>query len=1218
MVLREWIHAAHSKKEEMVTSRQNENSCFIGDFDVETFSHVAWEVSKGIADIHNNGVSHNNITADNIIIKMNKDDGSISIRIIDLGQASVLVEQDNKADKIKKDLCSLGLVLFELFMGIDPFQSKDLVFGRADFVSSGNKPSVPVVGTEGSNGVSQSNEELKSLLTSKTPLIVSTIIFNLMEGNHYQSAEEVDLDFYTILTDPGYYLHSTNSRFGINLFGTQINVLRGREKEMSMLMDIYNRVSRFDGVSELVLVSGYSGAGKSALVQNIRDPVQCFGGIFICGKFEQLQEMEPLSAITTMFADLWKDLLKRDKNTFLQIKAAIEESLGSELNVLASVIPSLRQIVDIRIEETPNTGGIEAQNRLKHTFRLLVRAIAASLPALVIFLDDLQWADHVSLYLFESLITDTECTSLLLIGSYREHEVNDTHPLAAILRKIQRKQIRTTKIKVNSLSKEDTNELISGIIQTPPHLTQSLSDAIHRKTSGNAMFVLQLLSSLYGEGLLYFLLETKQWQWNTAAIESKNIADNAVELMSHKISKLQEETQHALKLLSCLGSFCEESVLCMILPRDNKIVLKQAPKGCSQQAFRLGYTSLILSLELAVKEGLINHVDSKYKFVHDMIQLSSYHLIPEDERGQWHLWIGNQIWANRDTSPEKALYIAVGQLNKGAMHIHDTSQKIELACRNLEAGEKCISLATFAPASIYLESGIGLLGEKCWMDHYDICLRLHDAYADAKHCACEFGVMEAICNEIFTNAKCFNDKIHSYCIVVNALNAQGKPQEALKVGLPVLIQLGEAIETSCTKATTISELMKTKQMMSGKTDDDFLTMKEINRGDKIAALRLLGSLSLSARIKDQKLLPLIILRMVQISLCYGICNESILSFAQYGGLLVSLFHDISEGFRLGRLSLHLLEKLKVKASLAPVFLVFYSSVHSCVESHHASLEPLRHSYDTGMKFGNIHYALMSAHQYCIHSFQCGRDLSMVEETCKDYARRMKEHNILVLSKSLLPYRQVALNLMGRSEDPLQLIGDAMDQNELLKYSFEGQHMHIVSSIYHLRSRLAFIFGEYELASKMADKSKVLDLTNLTPFVRSDYVFVDGLISFALSHKENSFKWKKIAWNAIKTMETYAQYAPSNFQHRYLLLQAESAFLSGDDKNASTYYDAAIKTAGENSYVQDQAVAYERAGIFYFSKGNVSLASHCYGQAHAAFLRWGACCKADHLRLHSPF
>jgi len=962
-------------------------------------------------------------------------------------------------------------------------------------------------------------------------------------------------------------------------------------------MNVYKKVGQCKSSSEMVVVSGYSGAGKSALVQQIKEPVTEMGGNFLCGKFDHFRQMEPLSALIVAFTQFCNGIIKEDADKLYRTKIAIQEKVGSASAFLVNVIPSLCQIIQIPTTETVDVSGMEAQHMLKYVFQLFVRAIATPSQPLVLFLDDLQWADPLSLDLIESLVSDTESKSLLFIGSYRDNEVDDRHPLAVKLRNIESKQVNITKINVGDLSKEDTNELISDLIQTSSELTQSLTNAVFRKTSGNVLFILQFLSSICNEGFLFFSTNSKAWQWDISMIESKNVADNTVELMLRKILQLPTQIQSALKLMACLGFCCEEF-----------IVSSMAAGG---GVLNISTAHLFDSLEFAAKEGLVDHVGSSYKFAHDQIQLAAYSLIPENERCHLHLWIGSQVWANKSAAPEKALFIVVGQLNKGSPLMTDAQQRIQLAGLNLQAAQKSKSLAAFVPEAFYLNTGINLLDKASWADEYDLFLQLYVSCAEAEYCIGNFDEMNKKLEAVFGHARCLDDKLVSFFTLVNALFAQGKGHQASEAGLLVLSQLGESFPTySDIKSIIVVEYAKAKQMIGDKTDEEIVTMKAIDDDHKIAAMRLMFILAHTSFLTSRDVYALIVLRMVQTSLNHGICDECAFGFAAFGALMSSLFKDISGGYRFGQLSLRLLDRAKSKKCLPGVYAVVYTFIHPFLDHYRASLEPLEYAYNTGMRCGNISFAMSAVCQYCIHAFYCGEELATIQTMITKYGKIMIEHNQGQFYKFLLPYRHAVLDLMGHQLGPNQLIGDGMNEDHLLEECLQLKGTRAAAVIYHIRSWVAYVFGNYDLASKMMEERQVITLMSSPPFLSCSFLFVEGLISFQMAQQTGQAKWKALAYKSIEGMKEYALHAPSNCHHKLLLLQAESASLAGDCDDAVRSFDDSISSASEHGFIQDQALAYERAGIFYAKQGNTDTATHYYNQAHCKYSMWGAKRKAD--------
>eukprot|EP00957_Ditylum_brightwellii_P175853 13390765-Ditylum_brightwellii.AAC.1 len=326
-------------------------------------------------------------------------------------------------------------------------------------------------------------------------------------------------------------------------------------------MDAYMRFIRFKRSSEMLMVSGQSGVGKSALVYHVQQHITELGGLFLCGKFDCFRQMEPLSAIIVALTDFCNQTSTEGEENHHQVKNALQEIVGSTSDILRDVIPTISRPFHTRQSDSVVIGANEAKYRLENAFRLFFRLITPPGQSIVLFLDDLQWADLLSLNLMKSLICDPKNKSLFVIGSYRNNEVHEAHPLVSHLRDIKNKGIKITEVEVDNLSRENVNELISDAIHSPSYLTQSLSTIVQRKTNGNPLFVLQFLKLIYDEGHLYFQVDANKWLWDISMIELKEVANNADGLIWRKIMQFPIETQHVVKVMACVGYECELWIL---------------------------------------------------------------------------------------------------------------------------------------------------------------------------------------------------------------------------------------------------------------------------------------------------------------------------------------------------------------------------------------------------------------------------------------------------------------------------------------------------------------------------------------------------------------------------------------------------------------------------------------------------------------------------------
>eukprot|EP00957_Ditylum_brightwellii_P205436 15343880-Ditylum_brightwellii.AAC.1 len=660
--------------------------------------------------------------------------------------------------------------------------------------------------------------------------------------------------------------------------------------------------------------------------------------------------------------------------------------------------------------------------------------------------------------------------------------------------------------------------------------------------------------------------------------------------MSQKILSFPKEAQYSLELVACLGSVCEGLIHCLAGVKNLRMVNKNSIQSSTAYTEN---SALLKWIIFFVEEGLLTREGSKYKFAHDQIQVSAYSLIPEDEKKLWHLQIGNEISAQRKTTNiENALFIAASQLNRSQNIITEKGERIKVALLNLEAGEKAMSSSVFHLAASFFESGRNLLDEKCWDDNYRLSLKLYSYSSEVYYCIGNYNSMELVLGELFVHAKCFEDKFKAYHTQIQALGAQDHLYDSIKCGLFVLEKLGEPCDLFPSPQVIRSEYIKTKDMLGSKTEEEILGRRLIEDSQIEFAMRVASTiLSCCNRVRSSVGSSLAF-RLVQLSLRHGVCSYSAIGFASYGYFLSGVVGDYEGASSYGKLSLQLVEMFQAKELTAKVSALVYAGIEPWVEILQTSLKPLRDAHEIGMRYGDIQHACDCAMQYCSHAYQCGKELEKVEKEMKNYCGMMQEYKQVSSWKFVQVLRQVTLNLMGRSKDSMVLTGDAMDQEVILNDAIEREHWTIALMIYHHGSFLCYFFGNSELASQLAERAQIIMDKTLcsATFLVCNHAFLQGLISFELSRKTGEAKWKSIAKESIEKMEKWAKYVPSSCQHKLALLKAEYAFFLGQDTNAAKYFEMATEGSGKNGFIQDQALSYERAGIFYLARGDVSKAS----------------------------
>ena len=1168
-----------------------------GPWEMGRFLRAAVQAARILADVHARQIVHKDISALNWIV--DPEDGSLTL--IDFGISSridlkeqhlgnperlegnlsyISPEQTGRMNRtvdFRSDLYSLGITFWEMLTGRLPFREPDAMALVHAHIARDPPPV----------------EEVRP----DVPSTVSRLVARLLAKNaedRYQSTAGLQADLERCLAAwdasgavPDFELGAddVSGRFRIP------ERLYGRDQDLTRLLAAFDRAAR--GTLETVLVGGYSGTGKSALVREIHKPITRQRGYFIEGKFDQFQRATPYHAIIEAFKELVTLLLTENEEKLAGFRGAIQEAVGEEGKVLTDVLPRLELIIGEQ-PDVAEVGGNEAQNRFNYVFRKFVTAISTEEHPIVLFIDDLQWADSASLHLLRVLLTDPENRFLLCVCAYRDNEVSPSHPFMVTVGQIERDGGRLERIEIGNLSRDDVHALVSDALTAPPHETRELTDLVYHRTRGNAFFVTQFLRSLAEEELLYFDVDTRTWAWDVERIAAKNITDNVVELMAGKIQKLPDASQAVLKHGACVGNVFDLETLSVILERPADQVKED--------------------LLVALSEGLVIPFEDRIKFAHDRIQQAVYSLIPGDDRNALHLRIGRLLLADASEAQlEESLFDVVNQLNRGRELVGDAGERARLTELNLRAGRKAKLSSAFVPAYEYLETGIGLLGEAPWSEQYELTLDLHTEAAEVAYNNAEFEAMEAKLDTIFEHARELGDTIEPYAIRINAFKAQNKLQDAIDTGLEVLEQLGERFPRRPVTPLVMLDLVKTKLMLRGKDNDTLASLPVMTDPEKKAAMRMLNDIASPAYWGRPEILPFVIFRMIQLTLRHGVTEVSAFGFPTYGLLMCAVLGDMPEGYRFGQLGLRLLDRFDAKEWLSQSYTPVYALINHWSEHVHLSLEPFLYSYRIGFETGAIEYACVNLNIYVIHSYLGGKPLGPMEEETHSYAELMRRYKQDTNFNYTEVYRQAMLNLREPGlEDPALLTGDAYDERAMMERARENQDKTGRFQIHFNKTILHYLFHQYDEARSHADEARPLLDSVLAKFEVPNLWFYEAMAYMALARREGARRVPRRARKTIRQFRKWAHHSPDNHRHKLRLLEAEAATLDGDGLKAQDAYEEAIAGAAEQEFLHEEALACERAGMHYLERGREELAQHYLMRAYQGWREWGAAAKQDHL------
>ncbi|XZO00390.1 MAG: AAA family ATPase [Microcoleus sp.] len=1165
------------------------------------FLHIAIKTAEILGNIHAANVIHKDINPANILF--NPETGQV--KIIDFGISTFFTHENptlkspnvlegtlpyispeqtgrmNRFLDYRTDFYSLGITFYELLTGQLPFTTNDAL--ELVHFHIAKQPAPP------------------HQIDPEIPKPVSDIVMKMIAKtaeHRYQSAFGIKADLEICLNQ----LTTQNLIEPFTLGSQDISgkfqipqKLYGREEEIATLLAAFDRIAagKVDGI-ELMLVAGYSGIGKSALVKEIYQPITRNRGYFISGKFDQFQRNIPYSAIVAAFSDLVRQLLTETETQLNKWREKILTALGVNSQIVIDVIPEVELIVG-KQSPVPNLGYAEAQNRFNLVFQNFIRTFCSQDHPLVIFLDDLQWADSATLKLIQLMIADADTQYLFLIGAYRDNEVNSTHPLMMALEDIRAGGATVKMIALAPLRREHINQMIADTFSSNIETVKPLSELVVRKTNSNPFFVNEFLKYLYHQNLIIFNFDSHIWQWNIAQIEEIAITNNVVELMIAKLKTMTEESQQVLRLAACIGRHFDLNTLSIICEKLTTELFSYLRPAIQSE--------LIISLSELDSELLIQ----SYKFGHDRIQEAAYALIDESDKKAIHLQIGRLLRQNRlpETLSEKIFEI-VEHFNIAFELITHQQERDEIAKLNLIAGQKAKAATAYSEAVQYLHTGLNLLADDSWQVQYQLTLNLYTEAVEAEYLNTNFEEADKLSEIVFKQAKTIVDKFKVYDAKMQFACIQNQMSSAIDTGLQLLEMLGVSLSKTPPNNLNIDSLYELPEM----TDPVLLS-----------AMRIFINLFSPAYISNPALLPTIAFTMLELCIREGNSPQAAFAYAFYGVLLCTGMNDIEAGYKFGRLALQVLDKFEssyyIKCKVHEVFNAF---IRHWKEPARASIEALRQTVQFGMETGDLEFAGYSAVHYCAYILLVGAPLELV------YQKQMAYVELLHNSKQeySLDYAKIwvqsTLNLMGKSENKNRLMGELFNEEEMLPFLQNNNNLSSLFVAHLVKCILSYLFKEYQESAHNAAIATDYEqaMAGLLPATQHPFYYSLSLLALyqnADSDRKREYL-EQVNFNQDK-MKKWVDCVPINFQHKYDLVEAEKARVLGQNWQAAELYDRSIKGAIDNGYIQDEALAYELGAEFYLASGMDKIAETYLQETYYSYTRWQAWAKVKDLESRYP-
>ncbi|NET64751.1 MAG: AAA family ATPase [Moorea sp. SIO1G6] len=1191
------------------------------EFTIAEFLHLAIEIVDILGQVHQQHIIHKDINPSNIILNQNTG----KLKLIDFGISTTLSREIstfrnpnvlegtlayispeqtgrmNRAIDYRTDFYSLGVTFYELLTGELPFPSNDVL--ELVHCHIAKQPTPP--------------QELKPDI----PPILSALLLKLMAKN----AEERYLSAYGIKADLEECIRQWQTKGQIDAFvidqhkvSDQFQIpqkLYGREQEISTLLAAFERVSQ--GASEMMLVSGYSGIGKSVLIQEVYKPLTRQHGYFISGKFDQFQRNIPYASLIQAFRSLAQQLLTESEQEIHNWREKLQGELGENGQVIIDVIPEVELIIGPQppVPELPPT---ELQNRFNFVFQKFIKIFTQPEHPLVIFLDDLQWADRASLELIQLLMTAGDNKYLFFIGAYRDNEVNEAHPLTQTLEQLEKAKVTIKRILLLPLALTDVSQLIVDTFFVDSITAKPLAKLIQEKTGGNPFFINEFIKSLYSEGWLYFNYNYQKWEWDIEQIKAQPLTDNVVELMTKKVKELPTKTQALLKLAACIGNQFNLKTLAVIYEKSIQETATDLQSALqSGLIIPLSYGYQLVELDI---EGLSNQLFVEYKFAHDRIQQAVYSLIPKVDTQAVHLGVGKLLLQNTSSEEsEQKLFEIINQLNKGRELIEGQTERDELALLNLRAGKKAKSSAARQPALNYLQTGLSLLGKHSWSQQYNLSLDLYVEAAEAAYTIANYDQMEPWTEIVLQKAQTLLDKVKVYEVKIQAYCAQRKFIEAIKTGLDVLKLLGIELPEQPNQSDLTAEIEQIKSALGGRQPQQLMDLPQMTDPHKLAAMRVMNYLLSSAYVAMNQLSLVIWCRQVNLSIQFGNSPDSAFPYAGYG-LILCLLGELEAGYQFGQLALKLLERFKDKTFKARTYAMYKGFLKHWKEPLRDTSSVAMEAYQSGIETGDLEFAASTITGYAYALYLSGIELTDAKKEMEKAIAAIIQTQQEAYLHWTQTYMQAILNLMGEADNPCRLIGEVYDEEKMMPVHLAAGDRSALMHAYSHKLALCYLFQEFQQAVENADQFEDYAANAGSSFFFTTAYFYDALARLAFypdaSETERAEILTKVAAKQEK-MELWAKQAPMNFLHKFYLVEAERTRVLGRDSEARDYYDRAITLAHKNEYLNDEALAYELAGKFYLARNQNHVARHYLQDAHYTYQGWGAVAKVNDLEARYP-
>lgn len=1188
-------------------------------YSFETYLKIAILTTTALSDMHQQGIAFCNITPDTILYNpMTR-----RLKLTDFSQAMQLQsahstpqlpstlkslpyispEQTGRLKSIidhRSDFYSLGACLYHIFTGRQPFTANN----QAEFIHQHIAKEAPPP--------HEVNREI--------PKMISRIIGKLM----HKSAEDRYQSCRGVLYDLNLCLKGLSTQGSIKDFTPGLKdvsevfkvpeKLYGRDKEIAQVVAELNKI--YSVGSKLLMVKGPSGIGKSSLINGLRKPVAQQKGYFLTGKFDQSPSELPYLPIISAFQGFINQIIAEGDNEVSNLRDRILSRVGTRGRLITDVIPELEHIIGSQpVLEVFSQE--EQQRRFNAVLSRFIQACLTPRRPLVIFLDDMQWADSATLKFLEHFLVNYRSQGILFLGTYRDDEVDDSHSLHLSIARIAQSGSKVPILHLPPLTGLNIQSMIADALFENRDEVKALAQICFEKTHGNPFFVKQFLLAAHFEKHIVYHQVSGKWRWNEQAIAAMETTENLLPLQEKKLKTFTQDTLKILKFAACLGNSFTLKTLARVCFESQETTLKALDKLSDIIIREYKESPLVLSPDPLESSSTV----PLYKFAHDRLQRAVYSLLSDDEIKKFHYQIGTHLKeAGTQDAEYPHFFDITSHLNIGADQITAPEEKLELAKLNLEAGKRALTTSANHSALNYLQAGLAMLPENGWKQEYTLTLSLHNHHIEAAYLCNNYQKAEELFSIIQDNCKNILDKVKAYSIQIRALKARNMSAEAVETGRAILKQLGVKLPFQPGKAQALISFLRTRLLLSRRSKKTILGLPRLQDPKVTAAMVILTDIGTATYYTNPALLPFIAENVIRLSLKHGNTYESTsMGYITYGFLECGLpIGNIETGYKFGQLSTQILEQLGGVYPHTPYLIT--NLISHWKEPLHKTITTMERLHTDCVEMGDFEVASNTLYSCTYRYFFSGMNLDEIHKKVTPFRENMERLGYVIPLYRFLLFLQIIENLRSSTTTrPYTFSGAHYPEEEYKPQHLKANDKTTLFLLHLVKLIQNITFNNYTVALEDLDEAlQYQDSVTSSLFVPI-FTFYQALLLIFTSKTISSprLKTNRKVKKLTQKLRRWANHCPESFQHKYLLVMAELYRSRNDRDEALYYYEQAITGAENSGCIQDLALTQELNGIFLIETGRPHSASLHLREACELYRRWGAEAKVQQLALRFP-